>query len=250
MSDLDSISILTKTSNTVDSPIEAAFLLFDKPKGWSSFRPIKLLRWASGIKKIGHAGTLDPMATGLLVIGMGKATKKIESVQADTKEYVATIKFGEATPSYDAETEVNETKPFEHITLEAIQTAINTLFLGEIDQKPPIFSALKKDGKRLYEYARKGEEVEIKSRKVHIYEIEILNLNLPELELNIRCGKGTYIRSIAYDLGKALNSCAHLIALRRTKIGDFDVKNALTEEEVKRLFNKYDETRSDQSSPV
>lgn len=245
MSDLDSISILTNATKSIDSPIDAAFLLFDKPKGWSSFRPIKLVRWASGIKKVGHAGTLDPMATGLLVIGMGKATKKIDSVQADSKEYIATLKFGEATPSYDAETEVIETKPFVHITLEAIQSAISTLFLGEIDQKPPIFSALKKDGKRLYEYARKGQEVEIKSRKVQVYSIEILNVNLPEVELRIHCGKGTYIRSIAHDLGKALNSCAHLIALRRTKIGDFNVENALTEEEVKILFKKNDQTRPD-----
>ena len=248
MIEFESIPILEKNSEELPNPFQAAFLLFDKPKEWSSFRPVKLLRWASGIKKVGHAGTLDPMATGLLVFGMGKATKHIDTIQADTKEYVATLKLGESTPSYDAESEVDQTKEFNHITLEKVKEAIDSQFVGEISQKPPIYSALKKDGKRLYEYARKGEEVDIASRIVHIHSIEIIRFELPELELKITCGKGTYIRSLAYDLGIALDSCAHLIALRRTKIGHFSVENALTEEEVKRLFNKDDSARTHQSS--
>ena len=181
------------------------------------------------------------MATGLLIIGIGKgATKHIDLVQAQTKEYIATIKLGEATASYDAETEVITTKEFSHISKSGLEEVLETRFIGEIEQKPPIYSALKKDGKKLYEYARKGQEVEIASRKVHLISIEILRFELPEIDLKITCGKGTYIRSLAHDLGIALNSAAHLIQLRRTKIGDFDVSLALNEAEVKEYFGKVD----------
>lgn len=241
----ENVSILSKDSlQKADiSEITSAFLLFDKPKERSSFWAVKLLRWASGIKKVGHAGTLDPMATGLLVLGLGKATKFIEQVQADEKEYIAELKFGEATASYDAESEVTATAPWEQITKEDLQIGIVRNFLGEIDQMPPIYSALKKDGKRLYEYARKGQEVEIKPRKVHIKEIEITRFELPFVELRVVCGKGTYIRSLAHDLGKNVGSAAHLTALRRTRIGKFNVDSALTETEVKSLFGIHDETR-------
>ncbi|TNE74106.1 tRNA pseudouridine(55) synthase TruB [bacterium] len=220
--------------------LSAAFLLFDKPKGRSSFWGVKLVRWASKIKKVGHAGTLDPMATGLLVLGLGKATKFIEQIQADEKEYIAELKFGEATASYDAESEVEQTSEWNHITKEALEKIIREQFLGEIQQTPPIFSALKIDGKRLYEYARKGEEVEIKSRIVRIKEIEITRFDLPFAELRVVCGKGTYIRSLANDIGLALNSLAHLTALRRTRIGTFNVESALDENQVKTLFGKHD----------
>jgi tRNA pseudouridine55 synthase len=247
MSDLvfEEIPILSKYSlEKADlSHLSAAFLLFDKPRVRSSFWAVKLTRWVSGIKKVGHAGTLDPMATGLLVLGLGKATKFIEQVQADEKEYIAELKFGEETASYDAETEIIGTASWVHITKEMLQMEVNAHFLGDIEQKPPIFSALKKDGKRLYEYARKGESVEIKSRIVQIKEIEILRFEMPYVELRIVCGKGTYIRSIAHDLGKSLQSAAHLTALRRTRIGNFLVDSALTETELKTLFDKHDETR-------
>lgn len=234
-------TILTKGSVHTEELSLGAFLLFDKPKGWSSFRGVKLVRWASGIKKVGHAGTLDPMATGLLVIGIGKATKSIEQVQSDEKEYIAEIKLGEATSSYDAETEVIQIAEYSHISEELIQKHIQD-FIGEIYQKPPVFSALKKDGKRLYEYARKGQEVEIQSRIVFIKEIEVQKIELPYVTLRVVCGKGTYIRSLAHDLGIALNSFAHLTALRRTRIGRFHVNEALGEHELKQLFGKDDKT--------
>jgi tRNA pseudouridine55 synthase len=177
--------------------------------------------------KIGHAGTLDPLATGLLIICTGKFTKKITEIQAQLKEYTGTIVVGATTPSYDLETEINATFPINHISDELIQKTTQQ-FLGEIDQKPPVFSAIKKEGIRLYEHARAGEEVEITSRKTTIYEFEITRIALPEIDFRVRCSKGTYIRSLAYDFGNALQSGGHLSALRRTKIGDFDVKNAVT----------------------
>ena len=180
--------------------------------------------------KIGHAGTLDPLATGLLIICTGKFTKKITEIQSQTKEYTGTLTVGGTTPSYDLETEINQTFPTAHITPELIQQTTQ-LFLGEIDQKPPVFSAIKKDGKRLYEHARAGEEVEISSRKTTIYEFEITNINLPNIDFRVQCSKGTYIRSLAFDFGIALQSGAHLSALRRTKIGDYDVTNAQSPEQ-------------------
>ena len=184
-----------------------------------------------GLKKIkvGHAGTLDPLASGLLIVCTGKFTKRIPELQGMVKEYTGTFHIGATTPSYDLETEINATYPTEHITEELITQTIQQ-FMGEIDQKPPVFSAIKKDGKRLYEHARKGEEVEIAARKTTIHEFEITRIALPEIDFRVVCSKGTYIRSLAYDFGQALNSGAHLTALRRTKIGEFSVEGAITPE--------------------
>ena len=176
---------------------------------------------------MGHAGTLDPLASGLLVICTGKMTKQIDTFQGQIKEYTGTIVLGSTTPSYDLETEINETFNTSHITEDLIHQTTKQ-FTGEIDQFPPIFSALKKEGKRLYEYARAGETVEIKSRKILIQEFEITNIDGLNIDFKVVCSKGTYIRSLANDFGKALNSGGHLSVLRRTKIGDFDVKNGLS----------------------
>lgn len=212
-------------------------LLIDKPLTWSSFQAVNKLKYILKRKydlpkkfKIGHAGTLDPLATGLLIICTGKFTKKITEIQAQIKEYTGTIVLGATTPSYDLETEVDATFPTAHIT-EALILETTLKFLGEIDQKPPVFSAIKKDGKRLYEHARAGEEVEIQSRKTTIYEFEITRIQLPEVDFRVQCSKGTYIRSLAFDFGIALQSGAHLSALRRTKIGDYDVTNAQSPEQ-------------------
>lgn len=218
---------------TKEDFLNGEILLIDKPLEWSSFQAVNALNWAIRKKfnlkkiKIGHAGTLDPLATGLLVICTGKFTKKIPELQGQVKEYIGTFTVGATTPSYDLETEVDQTFSTEHITEAAIKEATNQ-FLGEIDQVPPVFSALKKDGKRLYELAREGKEVDIKSRKVEILEFEITRVTLPEVDFRVVCSKGTYIRSLAHDFGKALGSGAYLSALRRTKIGDFNVDNAST----------------------
>jgi tRNA pseudouridine55 synthase len=208
-------------------------LLIDKPLHWTSFQVVNKLRWeirqTFNIKKIkvGHAGTLDPLATGLLVLCTGKMTKKIDSFQAQIKEYTGTFVLGSTTPSFDLETEINETFPTNNISEDLIyKTTVQ--FIGDIQQFPPVFSALKKDGKRLYEYARAGETVEIKSRSVSISEFEITNIDGLNIDFRVVCSKGTYIRSLANDFGKALNSGAHLSALRRTKIGDFNVKESTT----------------------
>ncbi len=200
---------------------------------WSSFQAVNALKWAIrkkfGLKKIkiGHAGTLDPLATGLLIICTGKFTKKIPELQGQVKEYTGTFTLGATTPSYDLETEVDQSFPIDHITEELI-TSTTTQFLGEIEQVPPIFSALKKDGKRMYELAREGKKVEIKARTIQIFEFEITQISLPKVEFRVVCSKGTYIRSLAHDFGQALQSGAHLSALRRTKIGDFNVINAVS----------------------
>lgn len=211
-------------------------LLIDKPLTWTSFQVVNKLRWEIrqrfNIKKIkvGHAGTLDPLATGLLIICTGKQTKQIDTYQGQVKEYTGTFKLGETTPSYDLETEINNTFPTAHITEELLHETTKQ-FVGEIQQKPPIFSAIKKDGKRLYELARKGETTEIKERTVTVSSFEITKIKLPEVEFRIICSKGTYIRSIAFDYGKALNSGGYLSALRRTKIGNFSVDDAFSVEE-------------------
>lgn len=208
-------------------------LLIDKPLHWTSFQVVNKLRWAIkkqfNLKKIkvGHAGTLDPLATGLLIICTGKYTKKIESFQNQEKEYTGTFTIGATTPSYDLETEIDNYFSTEHINEQLIKKTTRK-FIGNIEQKPPIFSAIKKNGKRLYELARAGETTNIKSRKITVNTFEIINVNLPEIEFRIACSKGTYIRSIANDFGKALNSGAYLSSLRRTKIGDFSVNNAYT----------------------
>lgn len=212
--------------------------MIDKPLEWTSFQAVNALKWAIRKKfslkkiKIGHAGTLDPLATGLLIICTGKFTKKIPELQGQVKEYTGTFTLGATTPSYDLETEVNETYPTEHITDASIKEA-TAQFLGEIDQVPPIFSALKKDGKRLYELAREGKQVEIKSRKIEILEFEITRVDLPEVDFRVVCSKGTYIRSLAHDFGKSLDSGAYLSELRRTKIGDFNVNNAASPNDFK-----------------
>lgn len=218
-------------------------LLIDKPLNWTSFQVVNKIRWLIkqhfGIKKIkvGHAGTLDPLATGLLILCTGKFTKKIETYQAQVKEYTGTITLGSTTPSYDLESEIDQTFDFSKITSEEIKAATQQ-FTGEIQQQPPIFSALKKDGKRLYEYARAGEEVEIPTRTIHISEFEITNIEMPNVEFRVVCSKGTYIRSLAHDFGKALNNGAHLSALRRTKIGEFSVENAMGVLEFEEILKK------------
>ncbi len=212
---------------------DGQILLIDKPLQWTSFQVVNKLRWlirkTYSIKKIkvGHAGTLDPLASGLLVICTGKFTKRIQEFQGQTKEYTGILTLGATTPSYDLETEIDQTYPIDHISAQEIKDA-TTGFIGEIEQYPPVFSALKKDGKRLYEYAREGSEVEIAARKIRIEEFEITRIALPEVDFRVVCGKGTYIRSLAHDFGKKLNSGAHLTALRRTKIGSFSVENATT----------------------
>ena len=216
-------------------------LLIDKPLKWSSFQAVNKLKYILKRKydlpkkfKIGHAGTLDPLATGLLIICTGKFTKSITEIQAQAKEYTGTIIVGATTPSYDLETEIDATFPTEHITEELILETTKQ-FIGEIDQKPPVFSAIKKDGKRLYEHARAGEEVEKKTKKTTIYEFEITRIQLPEVDFRVKCSKGTYIRSLAYDFGLALQSGGHLTALRRTKIGDYSVENAITPDDFAQL---------------
>ncbi len=206
-------------------------ILIDKPLGWTSFQAVNKIRWkirkTFNIKKIkvGHAGTLDPLATGLLVICTGKMTKQIDTYQAQTKEYTGTITLGSTTPSFDLETEIDQTFPTEHITKDLIfKTAKG--FIGEQEQLPPVFSAVKKDGKRLYEFARAGKDVDIKPRKITIQDFEITNIDDLNVNFRVVCSKGTYIRSLANDFGQKLNSGSHLSALRRTKIGEFKVENA------------------------
>ena len=221
---------------TADDILEGQVILIDKPLTWSSFQAVNKLKYILKHHynlpkkfKIGHAGTLDPLATGLLIICTGKFTKTITEIQAQAKEYIGSITVGATTPSYDMETEVNATFPTQHITEDLILETTKQ-FLGEIDQKPPVFSAIKKDGIRLYEHARAGEEVEIASRKTTIYEFEITRIALPEIDFKVKCSKGTYIRSLAFDFGIALKSGGYLSALRRTKIGDYSVENGITPE--------------------
>ena len=217
---------------TAEDYKEGQVILIDKPLEWTSFQAVNKVRWlirkSFGIKKIkvGHAGTLDPLATGLLIICSGKFTKKIDTFQAQEKEYTGTFTLGATTPSYDLETEIDCTFDTSEITSEKIKEATKQ-FLGEIQQQPPVFSALKKDGKRLYEFARSGEEVEIPFRTVTISEFEITKIELPNVHFRVVCSKGTDIRSLANDFGKALSNGAHLSALRRTRIGEYTVANAV-----------------------
>jgi tRNA pseudouridine55 synthase len=217
---------------TVEDFKNGQVLLIDKPLNWTSFQVVNKLRWHIRQKfelkkiKVGHAGTLDPLATGLLIICTGSFTKKIDEYQGQIKEYTGEITLGATTPSYDLETEVDETFPVDHITNELIYKTTEQ-FIGEINQIPPIFSAIKMEGVRLYNLAREGKTAEIKSRKITIETFEITNINLPKIQFRIVCSKGTYIRSLAYDFGKALNSGGHLSALRRTKIGNFKVDDAV-----------------------
>ena len=227
---------------TTEDFLEGQLLLIDKPLTWSSFQAVNKLKYVLKNKynlpkkfKIGHAGTLDPLATGLLIICTGKFTKRITEIQAQAKEYTGTITVGATTPSYDLETQVDFTFPTLHIN-EAFILETTKQFIGEIDQKPPIFSAIKKDGIRLYEHARAGEEVEIAYRKTTIHEFEITRIELPEIDFRVTCSKGTYIRSLAFDFGKALQSGGYLSKLRRTKIGDYDVKNSISPSDFEDTF--------------
>lgn len=212
--------------------IEGHTLLINKPLRWTSFDVVKkirnTLRTALQLKKIkvGHAGTLDPLADGLLIVCTGKFTKRINEFQAQEKEYTAEFTLGATTPSFDLETEVNETFDYNHITQDMLKTTAESL-TGNILQTPPIYSAIKQDGKRLYEHARKGEDVKIKERMVHVSKFEIIKVEMPKVYVRIVCSKGTYIRSLAQTFGKNLNSGAHLSQLTRTRIGKFELSQAI-----------------------
>jgi len=205
---------------------EGKVLLFDKPLTWTSFNVVSKVRYLTKVKKVGHAGTLDPLATGLLIVCTGKFTKKINDYMGMPKEYTGTITLGSTTPSFDLETEPENFKNISHLTHEQIIAATEQ-FKGNILQYPPQHSAIKKDGKRLYESARQGIVVEVEPRPVIIYEFDIVNIDLPVVHFRVRCSTGTYIRSLANDFGAALGVGGYMSSLCRTKIGDFDVKNAL-----------------------
>ena len=213
--------------------ISGEIIGIDKPLGWTSFDAVKRIRGAIqrrlGVKKfkVGHAGTLDPLATGVLIICTGRATRLISELQDGMKEYVAELTLGATTPSFDLETEIDETFPYEHITVEKVREILPQ-FTGKVMQVPPIFSAVKVDGKRAYAFARKGKDVELKPKPLEIAEIEILDFNPPLLTLRVLCSKGTYIRALARDIGVALGSGAHLSALRRTRVGDIDISQCVT----------------------
>ncbi|MBO6586291.1 MAG: tRNA pseudouridine(55) synthase TruB [Gracilimonas sp.] len=211
---------------------DGAIFLIDKPLEWSSFDVVKFLRKRIRVKKVGHAGTLDPLATGMLILCCGKATKSISMIQDLPKVYTGEITFGKATTTYDAEGEVTEEASWDHITKEKIVAVLDKEFTGTVEQIPPMYSALKYGGKKLYELARKGEEVVRLPRQVTFHDHEILNFEPPRLTLKIKCSKGTYIRSLARDLGEALGSKAYLSGLERTAIGDFLVDDALTPHEM------------------
>ncbi len=208
---------------------EGVVLLVDKPLGWTSFDVIRKLRHLIRIRKIGHAGTLDPLATGLLIVCTGKFTKRINQYMAQQKEYTGTITIGATTPTYDLESEPTNFIATDHITLAQVQSILPQ-FTGPIQQIPPAHSAIKVDGKRVYELARKGKEVKLEPRSVHIYSFELLSLQDAQLQFRVVCSTGTYIRSLANDLGQALGCGAYLSSLRRTRIGEFDVAQAQTME--------------------
>ena len=234
--------------------IEGEVLYIDKPLGWTSFDAVKRLRGAltrrMGMKKlkVGHAGTLDPLATGVMILCTGRATKRIDELQAGVKEYVATIALGATTPSFDLETEIDATYPTDHITRELVEETL-AKFKGRIEQIPPAFSAVKIDGKRAYELARKGREVELKPKILVIDEIELLEFSPESITIRVVCSKGTYIRALARDIGAALNSGGHLTALRRTRVGDVAIENCLSIQQAAELIkNTVIEMPDDQSS--
>lgn len=212
---------------------EGEVLYIDKPLKWTSFAVVNKIRYhicrKLGVKKIkvGHAGTLDPLATGVMIICTGKATKRIEEFQYHTKEYIATLQLGATTPSFDLEKEIDATYPTEHITRELVEQTLQH-FIGSIEQVPPVFSACKVDGKRAYDLARKGEEVELKPKTLVIDEIELLECKLPQIKIRVVCSKGTYIRALARDIGEALHSGAHLTALVRTRVGEVRLEHCLS----------------------
>ncbi|MDO4179811.1 MAG: tRNA pseudouridine(55) synthase TruB [Bacteroidales bacterium] len=224
---------------------EGEVLYFDKPLKWTSFAVVNKIRYhicrKLGVKKIkvGHAGTLDPLATGVMIICTGKATKRIEEFQYHTKEYIATLQLGATTPSFDLEKEIDATYPTEHITRELVEETLKG-FVGSIEQIPPVFSACKVDGKRAYELARNGEEVELKAKTLVIDEIELLDCRLPEIKIRVVCSKGTYIRALARDIGQALNSGAHLTGLVRTRVGDVKLEDCLQVDDFTEWLEKQD----------
>lgn len=208
---------------------EGMVILINKPLHWTSFDVVRKIRNTIRIKKVGHAGTLDPLATGVLIVCTGKFTKKINEFMAQEKEYTGTITLGATTPTYDLESEPENALPYNAITKDEIITATNK-FVGEIEQFPPIYSAIKKDGEALYKLARRGEEVELKSRKIFIKEFEITSFEIPNISFRIVCSTGTYIRSIAHDLGQILGCGAYLSALSRTRIGEVMIEDCFTME--------------------
>lgn len=236
---------------TKEALLTGQVILIDKPLGWSSFQVVNKVRWLIkkniNVKKIkvGHAGTLDPLASGLLILCCGKMTKEIENFQGQEKEYSGTFILGSTTPSYDLETSIDATYPTDHINADLIEQT-KTQFTGDIAQFPPVFSALKKDGKRLYEYAREGEKVDIPSRIVNISAFELDNSRLPEISFKVSCSKGTYIRSLAHDFGKALKSGAHLTSLCRERIGDFRLEDAMSIEDFESKINEVFENKKDE----
>jgi len=222
---------------------QGAFILLNKPYEWTSFDLVNKIKFKIKHKlrvkkiKVGHAGTLDPLATGLMIVCVGKYTKQIDTYQSQVKEYIATLQVGATTPSYDLETEIDQEYPTEHINRELIDETLKG-FIGTIEQRPPDYSAVKVNGKRAYEYARKGQEVEIKKKTLVIDEIEVLEFEKNILKIRVVCSKGTYIRALARDIGQALNSGAHLTALQRTQIGDFKIDDAIEIEDfIKFLEN-------------
>lgn len=210
-------------------------ILINKPYGWSSFQAVKKIKYVTKAKKVGHAGTLDPLASGLLIICTEQQTKGIQAIQDADKEYEGTLVLGATTPSYDMETEPNAHFPTEHITEEMIH-AIVPQFLGEIDQIPPLFSALKVDGKRAYKLARQGDATVLKSRKITIHNLEFTRIELPEVDFRVCCSKGTYIRTLVLDIGNALRSGAYMSRLVRTKIGEHHIENSVSPHEFEEVF--------------
>ncbi|MCC5914871.1 MAG: tRNA pseudouridine(55) synthase TruB [Balneolaceae bacterium] len=231
LSDLPVIDRSVEVAPDADRFNRGAVILMDKPLEWSSFDVVRYVRNRVPPKKVGHAGTLDPLATGLLILCCGKATKSISQIMGQSKTYIADIRFGASTPSYDAALEPDAEADWDFLTEEKIAAALNDSFSGKIMQKPPIYSAIKMKGERLYKKARRGEDVKIEPREVVIHKTEILECNLPDLKLKIECGKGTYIRSLAHDLGKELGTLAYLSGLRRTMIGEYEVDMARTPDE-------------------
>jgi tRNA pseudouridine55 synthase len=216
---------------------EGVTISIDKPLTWSSFHVVKKIRFLTRAKKVGHAGTLDPLATGLLIICTGKHTKIINTYQGQEKEYTGSFKLGVTTTSYDSEEKEENVRPIDHVTLDLIKNVVKSNFIGNIQQRPPIFSAVKVDGERAYSKARKGEDVVIQPKEIVIHEFEVIAYEAPFVRFRIVCGKGTYIRSIARDLGELLNCGAYMSELRRTRIGQFKVEDAYTIEGFEQMIS-------------
>ena len=235
--------------------LEGEVLYFDKPLYWTSFKLVKIVRTRISRKlkikkiKVGHAGTLDPLASGVMIICTGKATKLIESFQYQTKEYVATLQLGATTPSFDRETEIDGVYPTEHITREGVETVLRQ-FVGSIQQVPPVYSACKIDGRRAYDFARKGKDVELKAKELVIDEIELLEYQSDIIKIRVVCSKGTYIRALARDIGQALDSGAHLIGLVRTRVGDVRLEDCLQVDQIDELVEKAVVTEVDNKEEI